>query len=99
MYGLIPTACQYGRYGLNCSLDCGHCIDSTNCNHVNGTCTLGCAPGWQNLDKCVTRKYRFHFLYDIVYDEPFSYKTSSSEIYIYSFKNNNFQNLYYKESI
>ena len=67
MHLLIPTACQYGRYGLNCSLDCGHCIDSTNCNHVNGTCTLGCAPGWQNLDKCVTRKYRFHFLYDIVY--------------------------------
>nr|XP_022311487.1 receptor-type tyrosine-protein phosphatase mu-like isoform X2 [Crassostrea virginica] len=46
-------ACIYGRYGLKCSLKCGHCIDSTNCNHVNGTCTQGCAPGWQKLDKCV----------------------------------------------
>lgn len=52
---LFPTACKYGRYGLNCSLDCGNCLDSTNCNHVNGTCTSGCASGWQDLDKCVTR--------------------------------------------
>ncbi|XP_078330009.1 receptor-type tyrosine-protein phosphatase gamma-like [Crassostrea virginica] len=48
------ATCKNRRYGLNCSLDCGNCIGSTNCNHVNGICTLGCAPGWQNLDKCVT---------------------------------------------
>nr|XP_022311339.1 receptor-type tyrosine-protein phosphatase alpha-like isoform X2 [Crassostrea virginica] len=45
--------CIYGRYGLKCSLKCGNCLDSSNCNHVDGTCTLGCAPGWQNTDTCV----------------------------------------------
>ena len=62
---IFPTECEDGKYGLECSVDCGKCVNSTNCNHVGGECSLGCAPGWQNSDKCDTRKYEIISLYTI----------------------------------
>ncbi len=37
--------CSDGKYGSNCSVDCGHCKDSVTCHHENGKCD-SCADGW-----------------------------------------------------
>ncbi|XP_062566506.1 receptor-type tyrosine-protein phosphatase epsilon-like isoform X15 [Saccostrea cucullata] len=37
--------CQQGRYGFQCNNSCTTCKDMT-CNHVNGSCSLGCIDGW-----------------------------------------------------
>ena len=34
---------------------CGNCYGGDTCNHVNGTCARGCAPGWQE-DTCLQGK-------------------------------------------
>lgn len=34
-------------YGENCSRPCGHCLESKQCHHINGTCTNGCDSGYQ----------------------------------------------------
>lgn len=44
--------CEAGMYGNDCSQKCGDCISSTACNHISGSCDLGCAPGWQNTPLC-----------------------------------------------
>lgn len=44
--------CEAGMYGNDCSQKCGACINSTACNHISGSCDLGCAPGWQNTPLC-----------------------------------------------
>lgn len=44
--------CEAGMYGNDCSQKCGACISSTACNHISGSCDLGCAPGWQNTPLC-----------------------------------------------
>lgn len=38
--------CQNNKYGAECSEDCGHCLDGTQCDNVNGTCYNGCEAGY-----------------------------------------------------
>ncbi|XP_021370720.1 multiple epidermal growth factor-like domains protein 6 isoform X2 [Mizuhopecten yessoensis] len=45
--------CENGYFGINCQLTCGHCLNSRNCNPVNGVCPLGCETGWIS-EKCKT---------------------------------------------
>ena len=47
--------CDYS-YGLECAKTCGHCLDSKPCNHLNGTCVNGCAPGFHG-EKCFQSKF------------------------------------------
>lgn len=51
---VFPEACETGKYGKGCSQNCGACLKSTVCNHITGTCGLGCEPGWQKTDTCTT---------------------------------------------
>jgi hypothetical protein len=37
-------------------MDCGFCKDDSICNHVNGSCTYGCADGWSGK-KCDKGRY------------------------------------------
>lgn len=30
---------------------CGYCLDTDDCHHVNGTCVMGCEPGYKG-DLC-----------------------------------------------
>lgn len=51
---LFPEACGTGKYGKGCSQNCGACLKSTVCNHITGSCELGCEPGWQKTETCTT---------------------------------------------
>lgn len=33
-------------YGANCAKDCGSCLRSEQCDHINGTCIYGCEKGF-----------------------------------------------------
>nr|XP_022300663.1 multiple epidermal growth factor-like domains protein 10 [Crassostrea virginica] len=46
-----PWECNGGVYGQDCGNTCGSCINDTLCHHVNGSCLLGCGPGYKG-DKC-----------------------------------------------
>lgn len=46
----LIIACDSNFYGENCSLPCGHCLDSKQCHHINGTCLNGCDGGHQGLN-------------------------------------------------
>lgn len=50
------SACNKGFYGEDCNETCGHCHGTNQCHHVNGTCSSGCAAGYQG-DNCKTRMY------------------------------------------
>lgn len=41
--------CDSGEYGENCSIPCGYCFESEQCNHINGTCMNGCDSGYQGV--------------------------------------------------
>lgn len=34
----IFKECSFGRYGKNCSTECGKCPDGNLCHHINGSC-------------------------------------------------------------
>ena len=40
------TECEAGTYGRKCENRCGHCVNQTDCFHVNGTCLKGCGTGY-----------------------------------------------------
>eukprot|EP00105_Crassostrea_gigas_P019607 XP_011438156.1 PREDICTED: multiple epidermal growth factor-like domains protein 11 [Crassostrea gigas] len=44
--------CNSGTYGENCTYQCGECLNAVTCDHVDGTCSEGCNPGWQTTDTC-----------------------------------------------
>lgn len=54
---LHETVCQNNTYGAGCSEDCGHCFSGQQCNHIFGTCPIGCDAGYYN-DRCKTGTYR-----------------------------------------
>lgn len=54
---LHETVCQNNTYGAGCSEDCGHCFSGQQCNHIVGTCPIGCDAGYYN-DRCKTGTYR-----------------------------------------
>lgn len=39
--------CQENTYGFRCNETCGHCSNESLCSPVNGTCEVGCDPGYQ----------------------------------------------------
>ena len=43
--------CEGGRYGQDCALLCGHCVNNEQCHHFDGRCLNGCQPGFQG-DNC-----------------------------------------------
>lgn len=47
------TECNEGKFGLNCNLPCGHCLDNVDCHYIDGTCLNGCDSGYQgsNVNK------------------------------------------------
>lgn len=45
------TACLNNTYGAGCLEICGQCLSEQQCNHINGTCTIGCEPGYYS-DQC-----------------------------------------------
>jgi hypothetical protein len=47
----LLTACNDGKWGINCTNDCGSCLSSP-CNHVNGSCEGGCSSGYKSTFKC-----------------------------------------------
>ncbi|XP_041359135.1 uncharacterized protein LOC121375646 [Gigantopelta aegis] len=50
----ITTAdqeCVEGKYGVNCSLDCGQCESAELCNTTSGVCNGSCQDGWKGV-KC-----------------------------------------------
>ena len=40
------TECESGTYGRKCENSCGHCVNQTDCFHINGTCLKGCGTGY-----------------------------------------------------
>ena len=56
----LPTECDEGTFGYNCTSPC-HCLDSTPCNHINGSCPGDlCAPGWKRKN-CSVGMYKCIF--------------------------------------
>ena len=53
------TDCNPGYYGGGCGETCSeHCAgDQDFCDHVNGTCDLGCDPGYQGY-YCIQGEYQ-----------------------------------------
>ena len=54
-------ACNQGTYGRDCNKTCGHCLQQTDCHHINGTCLTGCKPGYFG-ELCKERKFYRHLL-------------------------------------
>lgn len=52
-YFFFILACDGNSYGANCSLQCGKCMNNTQCHHAFGNCMGGCASGF-NGTKCDT---------------------------------------------
>lgn len=50
--------CSAGYFGENCNSSCGHCLNETACNHINGTCDEECEPGYQ-APYCIDGKINF----------------------------------------
>ena len=55
MYEIVILACENGTYGNDCKNKCGHCTDKESCSHTNGTCLVGCDPGYVG-ELCKTSK-------------------------------------------
>jgi hypothetical protein len=55
MYKIVSifTECDDGKWGINCTNECGKCLTSP-CNHVNGHCQDGCAVGYKKMRDCHT---------------------------------------------
>ena len=34
---------------MNCTNECGQCLNDTVCDVENGTCLSGCNPGWKGF--------------------------------------------------
>ena len=59
-YCLLSTECDERTFGYNCASPC-HCLDDTQCNHVNGRCSNDlCAPGWRSKN-CSLGIYKCRF--------------------------------------
>lgn len=61
-------ACQPGTYGHNCQDTCGYCLNFDDCYHVNGTCHLGCEPGYKG-DICKIGQWFFFFKYLLYFNQ------------------------------
>lgn len=54
----VLAVCDAGKFGQNCSENCGNCRNGSSCNHVNGSCSEGCLNGFNYTadEKCSVRK-------------------------------------------
>lgn len=52
----VMIVCDYGKYGIECKDECGHCRDVSQCVYTNGSCLTGCKDGYQG-ELCKTRAY------------------------------------------
>ena len=57
LYSIPVLVCNIGTYGEGCKEQCGHCHNTTNCNHVNGSCLDECQPGYTG-SQCKTSRLR-----------------------------------------
>ena len=57
IFSIPVLACNIGTYGEGCKEECGHCHNTTSCNHVNGSCLNECKPGYTG-SQCKTSKLR-----------------------------------------
>ena len=53
----FKSECDIGLFGEGCAKRCSvHCAGSDNtCNNVNGTCNMGCDPGYKG-SLCIQSK-------------------------------------------
>ena len=56
-FSISVLACNIGTYGEGCKEECGHCHNTTGCNHLNGSCLDECKPGYIG-SQCKTSKLR-----------------------------------------
>ena len=52
--------CDNRMYGVNCSEECGTCINNEVCHHINGSCLKGCDKGFYG-QRCDQSNLRDHF--------------------------------------
>ena len=64
-------ACENGTYGNDCNNTCGHCTDKGSCFHTNGTCLVGCDPGYVG-ELCKTGKF-FYVSYTVSHCKGWSF--------------------------
>ena len=46
----FSTECDSNTFGEDCGEECGSCVDSEQCHHINGTCLNGCERGFQGIE-------------------------------------------------
>lgn len=44
---VLSLECSAGYFGKSCNNSCGHCVNSSMCDHVTGVCFGGCGPGYK----------------------------------------------------
>uniref|UniRef100_A0A8W8NU21 Scavenger receptor class F member 2 n=1 Tax=Magallana gigas TaxID=29159 RepID=A0A8W8NU21_MAGGI len=52
--------CENGTYEDGCHTECIHCLNVTQCQLLNGTCSYGCKPGYRGPKcnkRCIIGKY------------------------------------------
>ena len=54
-------------YGVNCSVECGTCVNNEVCHHINGSCLKGCDKGFYG-QRCDQSNLRDHFWIDFYLD-------------------------------
>ena len=68
---LFAAACEWGKYGQDCSESCGHCRYNSACDVVSGACN-SCVAGFQ-LPLCKTGSLSLcWFNFVVVYVSRFS---------------------------
>lgn len=65
MLSIFLIACQNGTYGQSCKDTCGYCLNYDDCFHVNGTCVMGCEPGYKGI-VCKNGQWLFSKNIDII---------------------------------
>lgn len=55
----IISECETGKYGINCSKNCGNCHKQYECHHVDGFCSEGCSAGYKGS---LCNECKYHFL-------------------------------------
>lgn len=46
-FAYFTIECENGTYENGCQTECINCLNVTQCQLLNGTCSYGCKPGYQ----------------------------------------------------
>lgn len=49
--------CNGGKFGENCTNDCGHCLHREQCHFIDGTCSNGCNKGFKAFSVKTVSRY------------------------------------------